>query len=128
MAPRRRKSRRSRRKTRRKTRRTTRRKSRRSSRRSRKRITLRRGTLSGHGYAADKSERARRIALGKAVRFHMETKDPPGRTTKKELERAAALSVFRKLNVLVTFNRRRRPKLARVYRADRDWVKGRYLG
>ena len=51
----------------------------------------------------------------------------PAKERHKSLEKACALygptSCFKKLNVLVIFNKNKHPELAAKYKKDRDWVK-----
>ena len=69
------------------------------------------GRLERHGYALDKSERSRRAALRKAVEF----------------EGAASwLSIFRRLVLMSTWNKRRSPDRAARARADAEYLKGKY--
>lgn len=70
------------------------------------------GYLSKQGYVdiKKKSELARRRALGKVIRAG----EPP-------------LGLFRRLNVLMILFRRKDPKLSKIFKNDRDWVKEKYL-
>jgi hypothetical protein len=70
------------------------------------------GKLSKHGYedVREKSELARHRALGKFIRAG----EPP-------------LGVFRRLNVLMILFRTTNPKLSKIFKADRDWVKKTYM-
>lgn len=77
----------------------------RSRSRSRVRIPVRKGQLSKHGYGIHKLQKSRHRSLERAAKSE------------------GALSVFRKLNVLVTFNKNVHPELAKKFRKDRDWVK-----
>lgn len=83
-----------------------------SSRRS-QRITRipkpRRGTLTRHGYSANNTASSRHAALKRAVRAE------------------TPLSVFRKLNLLMIYNRRGNPRMYTIFRRDRDWVKRNYM-
>ena len=71
------------------------------------------GRLERHGYALDKSERTRRAALLKAVEFEGE---------------AAWLSIFRRLVLLSTWNKRKSPDRAARARADAEYLKGKFRG
>jgi len=66
------------------------------------------GALTGVGYSTKKSEAARRRALVKAV------------------DRYGALSVFKKLNAQYVFRKNYDPKTARIFEADRDWVRSQF--
>lgn len=70
------------------------------------------GILSAHGYEGvkDKSELARHRALMRVVRAG----EPP-------------LSLFRRLNVLMIFFKRTDPKLSKIFKKDRDWVREKLL-
>ncbi|QOR60161.1 hypothetical protein [Bathycoccus sp. RCC716 virus 1] len=70
------------------------------------------GYLSKGGYVdvKNKTELARRRALGRVVRAG----EPP-------------LGLFRRLNVLMILFRRKDPKLSKIFKKDRDWVRGKYL-
>lgn len=70
-------------------------------------IPLREGTLRKHGYATDLPKAKRHTALKKAVKAE------------------DWLKVFRKLNAVAIYNKNR-PKLHKVFLADRDWVKSEY--
>lgn len=70
-------------------------------------IPLREGTLRKHGYATDLPKAKRHAALKKAVKAE------------------DWLKVFRKLNAVAIYNKNR-PKLHKVFLADRDWVKSEY--
>jgi hypothetical protein len=52
---------------------------------------------------------SRHRALGKAIREY------------------GALSVFRKLNAVWILNRNVRPKVAKIFKQDRDWVRMKYM-
>jgi hypothetical protein len=67
-------------------------------------IPLRKGTLRKHGYSTDLSKAKRHAALKKAVKAEN------------------WLKVFRKLNAVAIYNKNR-PKLHKIFIADRDWVK-----
>jgi hypothetical protein len=79
--------------------------SRRSRSRSKVRIPVRKGGLTKHGYGIYKLQKSRHRSLERAARAE------------------GALSVFRKLNVLVTFNKNVNPVLAKKFKRDRDWVR-----
>jgi len=70
------------------------------------------GKLSEHGYydVRDKSELARHRALGKVIRAG----EPP-------------LGLFRRLNVLMILFRYSDPKLSKIFKSDRNWVKSTYF-
>lgn len=70
------------------------------------------GILSTHGYSnvREKTVLARHRALGKVIR----SGEPP-------------LSLFRRLNVLMILFKRTDPKLSKIFRKDRDWVKEKYM-
>ena len=70
------------------------------------------GILSAHGYSdvRDKSPLARHRALGKVIRAG----EPP-------------LGLFRRLNVLMILFKRTDPKLSKIFKKDRDWVKEKYM-
>jgi len=74
------------------------------------RETLRQGELIKHGYRMSASERARHRALAEAVRED------------------GGLTVYRRLNLLELWNQNDDPKLARIARADKEWVKKTYMG
>lgn len=66
---------------------------------------LRRGELLKHGYTYRKTSSERHSALRKA---------------EKEF---GALGVYRKLNAVAKLSSRTEPNIAKVFKADRDWVK-----
>lgn len=68
--------------------------------------------LSMHGYSdvREKSELARHRALAKVIRAG----EPP-------------LGLFRRLNVLMILFKRTDPKLSKIFKKDRDWVKEKYM-
>lgn len=66
------------------------------------------GALRKHGYSIKKSEAARHRALASAVAEY------------------GALSVFKKLNAQYVFRKRTDPAAARIFEADRDWVRDQY--
>ena len=66
---------------------------------------LRRGELLKHGYTYRKSSNDRHSALRKAA---------------KEF---GPLGVYRKLNAVAKLSKRTEPKIAQVFKADRNWVK-----
>lgn len=68
--------------------------------------------LANHGYhdVREKSELARHRALGKVIRAG----EPP-------------LGLFRRLNVLMILFKNTDPKLSKIFKADRDWVKMTYM-
>lgn len=77
----------------------------RSLKRSSVRIPVTKGKLSKHGYHIDRSAERRHKSLKRASKDY------------------GALSVFKKLNVLVTFNKNVHPKVSKKFKKDRDWVK-----
>lgn len=70
------------------------------------------GKLSGHGYedVREKTELARHRALARVIRAG----EPP-------------LGLFRRLNVLMILFKRTNPKLSKIFKKDRDWVKQKYM-
>jgi len=70
------------------------------------------GILSAHGYedVKEKSELARHRALMRVVRAG----EPP-------------LGLFRRLNVLMILFKNKDPKLSKIFKKDRDWVKEKLL-
>ena len=70
------------------------------------------GILSAHGYedVRKKSELARHRALMRVIRA--------GET---------ALSLFRRLNVLMILFKNKDPKLSKIFKKDRDWVRKKLL-
>ena len=70
------------------------------------------GIMSEHGYEGvrEKSELARHRALARVIRAG----EPP-------------LGLFRRLNVLMILFKRTDPKLSKLFKSDRDWVKEKYL-
>ena len=70
------------------------------------------GIMSAHGYekVREKSELARHRALARIIR----SGEPP-------------LGLFRRLNVLMILFKRKDPKLSKIFKQDRDWVKENYL-
>jgi hypothetical protein len=77
---------------------------------SKVRIPVRKsGELKKYGYDIYISAAERRAALAKAVKKY------------------GALSVFRKLNVLVIFNKNKHPDLSKKFKSDRDWVGKNYI-
>lgn len=70
------------------------------------------GKLSEHGYydVRGKSELTRHRALAKVLRAG----EPP-------------LGLFRRLNVLMILFRTTDPKLSKIFKADRNWVKSKYM-
>jgi len=73
--------------------------------RSKVRIPVRKGQLTKHGYGIHNLQRSRHRSLERAAKAE------------------GALSVFRKLNVLVTYNKNVHPELAKKFKKDRDWVR-----
>ncbi len=84
------------------------------------RIKLRPGILGKFGYASNLSALKRRQALAKAI---------VARGKEKAIDRrAAALSIFRRLNVLVLYRKNAPPSKAKsAFEADKAWVKKTYL-
>lgn len=84
------------------------------------RINLTPGILSKFGYASNLSALKRRQALAKAI---------VARGKEKAIDRrAAALSIFRRLNVLVLYRKNAPPSKAKsAFEADKAWVKKTYL-
>ena len=72
--------------------------------------TLREGELIKHGYRMRASATARHRALAKAVRED------------------GGLTVHKRLILLYTWNKNDDPDLARIARADANWVKKKYYG
>jgi hypothetical protein len=70
------------------------------------------GIMSDHGYSGvrDKSPLSRHRALARIIR----SGEPP-------------LGLFRRLNVLMILFKRTDPKLSKIFKSDRDWVKNKYL-
>lgn len=70
------------------------------------------GIMSEHGYEGvrEKSELARHRALARVIRAG-------------ELP----LGLFRRLNVLMILFKRTDPKLSKLFKSDRNWVKEKYL-
>jgi len=81
--------------------------------RGKKLIEIEPGKLKKYGYSTDKNARARRRALAKAVKAY------------------GATSVFRMLNAQVVLRKSartgERARDKRIFKADRDWVKRRYM-
>lgn len=69
------------------------------------RIPVKKGLLRKYDYSVHDTQRVRQKSL---------------RAASKEY---GALSVFRKLNVLVTYNKNTNPKLSSKFKKDRDWVR-----
>jgi hypothetical protein len=70
---------------------------------------LRKGELTKYGYTSAKPASMRRRSLSRAVKQY------------------SATSVFRKLNVLSTFNKNKSPSLASKFKSDRNWVRSKYM-
>jgi hypothetical protein len=66
------------------------------------------GNLSRHGYVdlKDKTKLARHRALMRIIRSGQ-----------------SPMSLFRRLNALMILFKNRDPKLSKIYKVDRDWVK-----
>jgi hypothetical protein len=73
--------------------------------RSKVRIPVRKGQLSKYGYGIHNLQKSRHRSLERVAKEY------------------GALSVFKKLNVLITFNKNANPSLAKKFKKDRDWVK-----
>jgi hypothetical protein len=73
--------------------------------RGKKLIKVRKGLLKKFGYATHLPEAQRHVALRKADRKY------------------GSVSLFKKLHAQVVLRKRTQPDVARVFRADRDWVK-----
>jgi hypothetical protein len=73
-------------------------------------VRLSGSVLGRHGYQARLSSRERQAAIRKAI----EAGESP-------------LRIFRRLNVLMIYNKKRRPGLASKFRSDRDYVSKRFL-
>lgn len=69
------------------------------------RIPTKKGELTKYGYSVYDPQKDRHKSLKRASKEY------------------GALSVFRKLNVLVIYNLNINPKLAKKYKIDRDWIK-----
>ena len=72
--------------------------------RQRIREGLKEGKLEDFGYKMDKKQRARHLALAKAVKVH------------------GASSVFKSLVLLKTWNKNRNPSLAKIAEEDASWL------
>lgn len=68
------------------------------------------GSLKRYGYDPDKSERARHMALKKAVRVYGYRK------------------VIQKLNAVRVLTKNTNPKYSRIYKKDMDWLREVYRG
>ena len=70
------------------------------------------GYLSKQGYVGVKNMTtlARHRALGRVIR----SGEPP-------------LGLFRRLNVLMILFKNKDPKLSKIFKEDRDWVKSKYI-
>jgi len=68
--------------------------------------TLKKGLLIKYGYhnVAQRTLQERHLALTKAIKAY------------------GTLSVSRKLNAVYVYNRKTNPFVARIFKADRDWV------
>jgi len=68
--------------------------------------------MSAHGYSdvRDKSRLARHRALARVMRAS-----------------ESPLGLFRRLNVLMILFKRTDPKLSKIFKSDRDWVKEKYM-
>ncbi len=71
---------------------------------------LRKGELAKYGYSnvVNKTLKARRAALTRAVKAY------------------GSLGVWRKLNAVQVYTRRLSPASSKVFKADMDWVRGKY--
>lgn len=81
----------------------------RSKSRSLVRIPTQKGLLRKYNYSIHNSQKARHTSLRAASRAY------------------GALSVFRKLNVLVTYNKNTNPELSAKFKRDRNWVRNHLL-
>jgi hypothetical protein len=70
---------------------------------------LRHGNLSKHGYTIKKKSFSRHISLKKSVKEY------------------GPLSVFRKLNALSVYTKRRSPRTSKTAKRDRNWIKSEFL-
>jgi hypothetical protein len=77
----------------------------RSPKKSKVRIPVMKGKLSKYGYHVHDLQTKRYKSLERATKEY------------------GALSVFKKLNVLVTFNKNVHPELSKKFKKDREWVK-----
>jgi len=77
--------------------------------RGKKVIKVKRGALSKYGYSTSKSAEARHRALAKAIRVY------------------GARKVWRMLHAQVVLRKRIQRRVRKIFEADRDWVKRRYL-
>lgn len=71
-------------------------------------VKLKRGLLTQFGYHADKSARARHIALMKAVAHE------------------GYVGVIRHLNLVATYSKNRTPAISRIFRQDQRWLSAKY--
>ena len=74
------------------------------------RAEVERNELRKHGYRMRSKQATRHMALGKAV------------------HEDGGLRVFRRLNLLMVWNKNDDPDLAKIAEKDRDWVKDHYYG
>lgn len=77
--------------------------------RGKKLFKVKKGKLGVLGYSTAATQSKRRTAIGKAVKKH------------------GALSTFRSLNAQVLFRKRQRDSAKKVFKADRDYVKRKFL-
>ena len=70
---------------------------------------LKKGELGKYGYSSRLPEKKRVQSLDKAVREY------------------GSLSVFRKLNALVIYNKNRSPETSAIFKHDRDMIKSVYM-
>lgn len=75
-----------------------------SHKRSKVRIPVTKGKLSKYGYAIHKSQQQRRKSLKRASKEY------------------GPLSVSKKLNVLVIYNKNKHPSLSKKFKKDREWL------
>ena len=78
-------------------------------------IPVTKGTLSEHGYSVDLPVKKRRDAIVKAIESEAKKRDKP------------ALSIYRHLIARATQHKQHK-HIAKVLRADADWVKATYYG
>ena len=75
-----------------------------SHKRSKVKIPVTKGKLSKYGYGIHKSQQQRRKSLKRASKEY------------------GPLSVSKKLNVLVIYNKNKHPSLSKKFKKDRDWL------
>ena len=72
------------------------------------RSTVKRGELTKHGYSVHSGDSLRHQALSKSVRED------------------GALTVYKRLNLLYVWNKKRNPAVAKTAREDMEWVGRKY--